>query len=301
MFDLNYLHLKHFYHVALLKSFTKASLELKISQPTLSEQVKNLEKSIGNSLFKRNKGVLQLTEVGRHVFDEAAKIFKTGNDLIKSINSGEFIQIKRLKIGVMNSIPKLIVSRFLKFVLKLDANIEVEFQEHDLSILQSLLNDEKLDLLISDDPAIGLGKEKFLNFNIGVSPVAIYQSKNDKTKLKTLPSDLSGQRFILPIQGSQLRSQLDFWFFSNGVSPKVSAEASDTALIKVLGSEGAGLFISPIFLSKEIESKYNCKKIFEINSLNQHFFIISNESSLEKKIINSLIKLLQEKTIFQQI
>lgn len=301
MLDLNYHHLKHFYHVAILKSFTKASVELKISQPTLSEQVKSLEKSIGFPLFKRNKSDLQLTEVGRHVLDEASKIFKTGNDLIKSINTGEYTHIKRLKVGVMNSIPKLIVSHFLKFALKIDSNIEIEFQEHDMSILKSLLSSEKLDLLISDDPVFGVGGEKYLNYNIGVSPVAIFKSKKNKTNFKNLPGDLSGQRFILPIQGSQLRSQLDFWFYSNGISPKISVEASDTALIKDLGGEGAGLFVSPIFLSKEIESKFQCKNIFEINSLNQHFFLISTEFNVEKKIIKSLVNAIKEKTIFHNI
>lgn len=301
MLDLNYLHLKHFYHVALLKSFTKASMELKISQPTLSEQVKSLEKNIGFSLFKRNKGLLHLTEVGKFVFNEAYKIFKTGDDLIQSINSGEFTQIKRLKVGVMNSIPKLIVSRFLEFVLKIDPNIEVEFQEHDMTVLKSLLINEKLDLLISDDPAIGVGKEKILNFNIGDSPVAIFKSKKDKANFKNLPSDFSNQGFVLPIQGSQLRSQLDFWFYSNGISPKIIAEASDTALIKVLGSEGAGLFVSPIFLSKEIESKFNCKNIYEIKSLHQHFFIICTEFNIEKKVIHNLIKSLKDETIFRYI
>ena len=301
MLDLNYHHLKHFYHVALLKSFTKASADLKISQPTLSEQVKSLESSIGFPLFKRNKNELELTEVGRFVHFEASKIFKTGNDLVRSINSGEYFQINRLKIGVMNSVPKLIVSHFLKFAFKIDSNIEVEFQEHDMSILKSLLSEGKLDLLISDDPTIGAGKEKYLNYDIGVSPIAIFKSKKDTTKFKNLPGDLSGQKFVLPIQGSQLRSKLDFWFYNNGISPKISAEASDTALIKVLGSEGAGLFVSPIFLSAEIESTFNCKNIFEINSLNQHFFLISTEFSQEKKTVNALVKLLQEKTIFYNI
>jgi len=298
MLEMNYLHLNHFFKVATLKSFTKASIELKISQPTLSEQVKTLEKNIGTTLFKRKKGDLQLTEAGKFVFNEASQIFKLGGDLIKCINSGDYVRVKKLKVGVMNSIPKLIVSRFLKFVMDIDSNIEVEFQEHDFSILKALLVEEKLDLLISDDPAIGIEKEKFLNFLIGISPVAIFKSKKSKMKFINLPEEFSGQKFILPIQGSRLRSQLDFWFYSNKISPKVTAEASDTALIKVLGSEGAGLFVSPNFLSKEIEGKFNCKNIFEIKSLHQHFFIICSEFSMGKKEINSLVKLIEEKTVF---
>ena len=94
---------------------------------------------------------------------------------------------------------------------------------------------------------------------------------------------------------------MDFWFYSNEILPKISVEASDTALIKVLGGEGAGLFVSPIFLSKEIESKFYCKNIFEIGSINQHFFLISTEFNVEKKIINSLINAIKEKTIFHNI
>ena len=61
---LNYHHLLYFWTVAKEGSITKACDKLHLSQPTISNQLKTLEQSIGHPLFQRSGRQLVLTEMG---------------------------------------------------------------------------------------------------------------------------------------------------------------------------------------------------------------------------------------------
>ena len=85
MQPLNYHHLLYFYKVSKLGSIARASAELQLTQPTISEQIRLLEKSLGHPLFNRVGRSLVLTEAGKTAFAHAEKIFALGNDLTRAI------------------------------------------------------------------------------------------------------------------------------------------------------------------------------------------------------------------------
>ena len=86
---MNVNHLKAFYAVAKAKSFTHAAKQLNVSQPTLSMQVKSLEKRFAVPLIKRNKKTFELTEEGNIVFGHAEKIFFLIHELKKELENFE--------------------------------------------------------------------------------------------------------------------------------------------------------------------------------------------------------------------
>ena len=81
-----------FYVVAKCGSLTKAAEELFISQPAVSQAIKQLETQLGGKLFNRTHKGMELTETGgRQIIDTVEKIFaimsvngKTGNFTVKS-------------------------------------------------------------------------------------------------------------------------------------------------------------------------------------------------------------------------
>src|SRR5512138_3037363 len=62
---LNYHHLLYFWTVARAGTIARAGQELRLSQPTISNQLKVLEASLGHKLFERQGRRLALTDVGR--------------------------------------------------------------------------------------------------------------------------------------------------------------------------------------------------------------------------------------------
>src|SRR5215204_3778902 len=82
---LNYNHLHYFWVVARAGGVVRASEELLVSQPTISNQVKELEAALGHRLFDRVGRGLRLTEAGRVAFNYANEIFSLGQELLDAL------------------------------------------------------------------------------------------------------------------------------------------------------------------------------------------------------------------------
>ena len=96
-------HLRYFITVAEELSFSKAALKLHTAQPSLSQQIKDLEDDIGVQLFHRTKRKVELTEEGL-VFLEQARLTLTQAD--KAITMARQVaaaKVQYLKIGFVPS------------------------------------------------------------------------------------------------------------------------------------------------------------------------------------------------------
>ncbi len=94
-------HLEYFLMVSKELHFTKAAEKLGISQPTLSHQIKMLEKEIGYSLFNRVGKKIELTKVGEIVQQEALNIQGSIQSMASQIVAFSKIEIGELRIAVL--------------------------------------------------------------------------------------------------------------------------------------------------------------------------------------------------------
>ena len=78
---LNYHHLLYFWMVAKKGSIARACEELRLAQPTISEQLRALEENLGEKLSARQGRWLVLTETGQVVYRYADEIFALGSGL----------------------------------------------------------------------------------------------------------------------------------------------------------------------------------------------------------------------------
>ena len=79
---LNFYHLRYFWTVARKGRVRKAADELHVSQPSISAQIRLLEESFGQKLFRRGGRNLVLNEMGQVVLSYADEIFSTGRELM---------------------------------------------------------------------------------------------------------------------------------------------------------------------------------------------------------------------------
>ncbi len=110
---LNYHHLLYFWVVAKKGTITAACEELRLAQPTISAQLRALEKDLGHKLFRRVGRNLVLTDSGRIVYRHAQEIFPVGQDLIDALEGRPTGAAVRLRVGVTDVFPKLLAYRFL--------------------------------------------------------------------------------------------------------------------------------------------------------------------------------------------
>ena len=121
---LNYHHLLYFWVVAREGSVTRAAAELRLGQPTISAQLRSLEESLGQKLFRRAGRNLVLTDAGREVLRYADEIFSLGRELLDTVR-GRGKRAIPFVVGIADVLPKLVAYRLLQPALALPTPIRM--------------------------------------------------------------------------------------------------------------------------------------------------------------------------------
>ena len=130
---LNYHHLLYFWMVAREGSIARACGSLLLSQPTISGQLRALERAVGAKLFERVGRGLVLTETGREVFRYADEIFALGRELQDMLRDRPNGRPLRLIVGIVDVMPKRVVHRLLEPVFEVERALIVVVQRDPVS------------------------------------------------------------------------------------------------------------------------------------------------------------------------
>src|SRR5437762_8611928 len=122
---LNYHHLLYFWTVAREGSIVRACAQLHLTQPTISGQLRSLEKTLGRKLFQRAGRNLVLSDTGRLVFRYADEIFSLGRELQDNLRGRPAGRPLRLVVGVAETLPKQIAYRLVEPALRLPEPVQI--------------------------------------------------------------------------------------------------------------------------------------------------------------------------------
>ena len=287
---LNYHHLLYFWKVAKTGSVTAASKELRLAHPTLSAQIRTLEKSLGHKLFRQVGRNLQLTETGQLAYRYANDIFSLGEELIQTIEGRPASGGIRLKVGITDVLPKPMAYKFLEPALQLP-DVRAVVYEGKPNELMSQLVVHELDLVLSDFP---LGPQFTLNaFNhlLGESKISLYGAQRLATKYESgFPRSLEGAPFLLPTENTSLRRVLNHWFASKRIRPQVIAEFEDSELLKEYGQAGGGLFAASTVIEEHTLRHYRVKTLGQLEAARMRYYAISPERRITNPAVTAIIE-----------
>lgn len=278
---LNYHHLLYFWTVARTGTIANASRELHLSQPTISTQLKTLEDSLGQKLFQRAGRRLVLTDVGRTTFRYADEIFRLGRELQESITRGPMSRQVRFAVGVSDVVPKVVAERLLEPAYGAVPELQLEVREGNISELLAKLALHELDVVLADQPAPADVKVRAFSHQLGVSGTTFFAKGPLVAAVKkSFPQTLDGVPMLLPSTGSSTRLVLDQWFEKKGIRPRVVGEFDDTALMKVFGASGRGVFASPTAIEADITKQFDVQVVGRTDEVKQSYYAISVERRL---------------------
>ena len=279
---LNYHHLLYFWAVAMEGSLRKASEVLHVSQPSISAQLKKLEESLGAPLFTRTTRSLVLTETGQTVLEYAEEIFSLGRELLTTVGQQPGQRALRLRVGVADSVPKIVVRQHLTPVFELGRAVRVICREGSLAELITQLAAHKLDVVLADEPSTSVLRVRTFNKCLSASTIVLCAAPFlAKRLVKDFPDSLNGAPAILPITGMALRHQLEQWFDSHRLRPRIVAEVEDLALLTDLGTQGLGFV--PVYSSvlEEIARTSRLQAIGAAKGLQMEIFAITVQRRLQ--------------------
>jgi len=279
---LNYHHLLYFWVVAREGGLVRAGEVLRLTHPTLSAQIHALEDRLGEKLFTKIGRKLTLTDTGKVVYRYADEIFGLGREMLDTIGGRTTGNLVRLDVGVVDVVPKIIVRRLLQPALELASPVRLAFYEDSFEKLLADLALHSLDIVISDAPVPAGSSVRAFNHPLGETGVSIFGTKALAGAYKRgFPRSLDGAPMLLPLEGITLRRSLDAWFERHGIKPRVVAEFEDSALLKVFGADGIGLFPAPSVVEKEIMDQYDVRVLGRAPDVRERFYAISVERRLK--------------------
>jgi LysR family transcriptional activator of nhaA len=277
---LNYHHLHYFWVVARTGSIARASQELRLSQPTISNQLKTLEASLGHPLLERRGRGLVLTDVGRTVQRYADEIFRTGRELQQALKGVPTRDRIPFAVGVADVIPKLVAERMLQLAVDAVKDLRLVCREGPLPTLLAALALHELDVVLSDSPAPESVRVKAFGHLLAECGVVFLAAPRLAHLRKGFPGSLSGAPVLLPAAGTALRQGLEAWFAARQVEPVVAGEFDDGALLKAFGARGMGVFPAPAMIEKEVCVQYGVAVVGRTEEVRERFYALTVERRL---------------------
>src|SRR5271170_4333944 len=144
--------LRYFCAIVRAGSFTRAAEQLGIRQPSLSQQIRALEKQIGHPLFERLGRSIRLTTYGEALRQPALDILQQVAEAQSSLANLQQGVRGKLRVGVIPTImPYLIAPRIGDFLARYP-EVELQFSEDTTPKLVEQLQAGDLDLAVSGLP-----------------------------------------------------------------------------------------------------------------------------------------------------
>jgi LysR family transcriptional activator of nhaA len=279
---LNYHHLLYFWTVAREGTIARAGAQLHLTQPTISGQLRVLEKSLGSKLFNRVGRNLVLSDAGRIVYRYADEIFSLGRELQDTLQGRPPGQPLRLAVGVADTLPKVMVYQLLQPALHLADPVQLVCEQGKAEYLHTQLALNALDVVLADAPLSPTTKIRAFNHLLGECGVSIMGApKFAATYRRGFPRSLDRAPFLLPGENTALRRSLEQWFDSLQIKPEVRGEFDDTALLKVFGQHEAGLFAVRSVLERDTRRLYQARLVGRVESIRERCYAISAEKKLK--------------------
>jgi DNA-binding transcriptional LysR family regulator len=165
-------HLKYFVAVASARSYRQAAAKLRVSQPSLSKQIMDLEGDVGVRLLNRNTGGVALTDAGAVLLDEARDILERVEMAIVATREAEAGRGGRLTIGSFGAFSASFLPTCLAAFRTRFPRVEIELHESSMQDQISALKAGTIQLAFALAPGTSIPPE-FTSTAVLVSRLAV--------------------------------------------------------------------------------------------------------------------------------
>ena len=194
-------------------NFSRAAERLHITQPALTKRIQNLEETLGQVLFMRLRGGLELTESGRILQRHAASVERQEEELLDSLVSGSAGISGFFRLASFSSCLRSVLIPAIGGLLRANPRLSCQFIKAEAHELQDLLIEGKVDFSVSLSECERMGIE---NVRIGIERNVLIESARyqhrDDCYIDHEPRDNFTERFFLIQTGATVPNMLRAYF-----------------------------------------------------------------------------------------
>jgi LysR family hydrogen peroxide-inducible transcriptional activator len=235
--------LRYVIAIAELGNFTKAAARCNVTQPSLSQQIINLEKEVGHKLFHRLGHRAVATEAGSIFLERARRIISEVDDAAKELSDSPSLE-RRITVGAIVTLAPYLLPTLIKRSRERFPNIQISVWEDFRSNLVNAIHDGDLDLAILalpvDSPRVHvetLVREPLLLAVGAGHPLA--------ERPKVTVEELTHESFVMLGTSSSLSEQVKNFCGDHNFEPKIGYRCAQLSTVKAFVAIGAGVAILP--------------------------------------------------------
>ncbi|MFZ1546906.1 MAG: LysR family transcriptional regulator [Candidatus Nitrotoga sp.] len=276
MLHLTIRQLRIFDAVARHLSHSRAAKELYLSQPAVSMQIKQLEQSVGLSLFEQVGKQMHLTEAGQEMLHYTRSIAQQLEEMDAMLSEMKGLEYGRLNISAVSTASYFIAQLLAKFIQQ-HPNIKVSLNVANRDAVIKLLAENGADLAIMGQPPEGAD---MLSQPFMQNPLVVIAAPNHPlTKVRNIkPDQLAQEIFLLREQGSGTRGVVERYFASHHSKLPTHMEMDTNEAIKQSVQAGMGLGIISMHCI-ELELEFKRLKVLNVD----HFPIMRHWHVVHRK------------------
>jgi LysR family transcriptional activator of nhaA len=242
---LNFNHV-YYFHIAAAEGSVKAAAErLGVTQPTVSEQIKMLERALKQTLFDRTSSGLRLTDAGREAFEHTTSMFRASERLVEALGQAPQAPPVSLRIGISAIISRTIAADFLMPVLTLPDCRPVIRTGDPLDLIRDLRAHD-VDLVICDTEPVDAAQR-------GLELVTLHRPRlvAIASTSVTPRSDWKNLAMLEHRQASAYWYEIDAYLTEHGLQPEAVAELDDAFLMLEAVSRGGFVAFVPKSVARD--------------------------------------------------
>lgn len=232
-----------FCQVAEQRSFSKAANAVFLSQPTVSEHMAALERTVGNRLFDRVRGAVSLTRAGQVFYDHAKRMLAMQREAVRALDELKGAVRGQLDLGGSTIPGTYVLPGLIRSFRDTHPDVKVTIRCGDSSEIIEMVVAGKIELGIvgSRVKRRGVRSEEIAKDEL----VVICPPGHPWAKRRQVePAELAKEPFVTREQGSGTRETMERQLAEAGVGPlQVSVEVGSTEEVKESVKAGLGISI----------------------------------------------------------
>ncbi|MGI6020647.1 MAG: LysR family transcriptional regulator [Lachnospiraceae bacterium] len=256
---LNTRHFEIFMLVCDEGSMTAASKKLHISQPAISQTIKEIEDTYKTQVFERYGSKLYVTQTGKKLYEYSRRILNIYNEMNTEIYNGDTID--EIRVGGNISVGASQMIQFIKKFNAIHPDIQVRVMIYQATILINALRSNQLDVAMIEEKKCDSG-------DITMTPyyddrITVIAPTDHPLAGKTVSfNEICSESFIFRERGSGVRNLFDHILRTKNKSVEVAWECSSTSTIVDAVKEHMGIAVVPYLLVKKHLDEGTISEIF---------------------------------------
>ncbi len=282
--------------VAKTKNYSKAADELSLTQPAVSQHIKQLEEEFNVKIFRRTNHNVELTNEGMIVVKYATRLNNIFSNLLQSLKDSQY-NIKRLTIGLTPSAESSIISKILaKYSLEKE-NLHITIISDTIKNLYSKLKNFEIDVAFVDGKMVDDDLKYIL---LDTDSLVLAVANNNLLSKKKIISleDLKKEKLILRSESSGTTELFEHQLNRCGESIEnfeVMMQIDNIAMIKDLVRHNYGVSIlAKSTCLRDIEKNHFKTVSIENLSMIRELNIVYHKDFSHIDILSEIVELYQE-------